>query len=88
MVQSTGSVKICLTIVYPVGILLTLHTMMKLLHDSEWEPEAWTNLSFPLPSFKCGRFIAWFTLDDGLPASDGSETERKASGCSTNHKSL
>lgn len=84
MVQSTGSVKICLTIVYPVGILLTLCTMMKLLHDRGWEPEAGPRLSSPLSVFKCGRFLVWFSLDEALFVSDGSETERKTYNCGTN----
>lgn len=87
MVQSTGAVKICLTIVYPVGILLTLPTMMKLLHDGEWEPKAQMSLSLPLARFKCGRFLAWFSPDEGLLGSDCSEMEREAYGYGTNHKS-
>lgn len=63
MVQSTGSVKICLTIVYPVGILLTLLTMMRLLHDSKWKPKAEESLLsswwLQLWSFSCLVFSGW-----------------------------
>lgn len=37
-----------------------------------------------LSLFKCGRFLAWFSLDEALFVSDGSETERKTYNCGTN----
>lgn len=45
------------------------------------------DLSFPLACFKCGRFLAWFSPDEGLLSSDRSEIEREAYGYGTNHKS-
>lgn len=45
--------------------------------------KGWTNLSFPLPCFKCGHFLAWFSPDEGLLNSDCSGIERGAYGYGT-----